>query len=138
MMSDERNRATIMRFFRDVMGAGELAVLDVLAVEDYADHVALPMQGPGREGLKWRVATIRSAFRPRQQLHDVIVDGDLVAAFWTLSGVHSGYFVGLAPTQKPVEFNGIDLYAMRDGRMAEHWNVVDIWSFYRQAGGPTN
>jgi len=72
----ERNRTTILSFFRDVIGAGNLDLLDKLAVDDYDEHVALPGQGRGREGLKRRVAKIRAAFQPRHELHDVIVEAD--------------------------------------------------------------
>lgn len=135
-MTDERNRTTILRFFRDVMGAGDLDALDELAVEDYEDHVALPGQGPGRAGLKRRVATIRAAFEPRQRLHDVIVDVDRVAVWWTLRGTHSGPFLSLPASGKQVEFDGVDMYAMRGGRMSAHWNVVDLWAFYQQVAAP--
>ena len=137
VMTREATRTIIKRFFSEVMGAGDLAVLDELAVEDYEDHVALPGQGCGRDGLKRRVARIRAAFQPRHRLHDVIVDSDSVAVRWTLSGIHSAEFLGLQPTWKPVEFDGVDMYAMRRGRMAAHWNVVNLWAFYRQVGGPT-
>ena len=137
-MTPERNRTTILRFFREVMGAGDLDLLDELAIEDYEDHVALPGQGRGREGLKRRVARIRATFQPRHKLHDVIVDSELVAVRWTLSGVHSAESLGLPPTGKPVEFDGVDMYVMREGRMAAHWNVVNLWAFYRQVGGPIN
>ncbi len=137
-MTTERNRTTILRFFREVMGAGNLDVLDDLATENYEDHVALPGQGGGREGLKQRAARIRAAFQPRQCLHDVIVDADSVAVRWTLSGFHSAEFLGLPPTGKPVEFDGVDMYLMREGRMAAHWNVVNLWAFYRQVGRPIN
>ena len=137
-MTVESNRTSVLGFFREVIGAGNLDLLDELAVDDYEDHVALPGQGPGREGLKRRIAKIRAAFQPRHQLHHVIVDVDRVAVHWTLAGVHAGEFLGLLPTHKPVEFDGIDIYAMRDGRMAAHWNVVDIWAFYRQIVGPTH
>jgi steroid delta-isomerase-like uncharacterized protein len=138
LMTAERNRTSVLRFFREVIGGGNLDLLDELAVDDYEDHVALPGQGRGREGLKRRVARIRAAFRPRHQLHHVIVEADRVAVHWTLAGVHSDEFLGLPPTRKPVEFDGVDIYAMRDGRMAAHWNVVDMWAFYRQVGEPTH
>jgi steroid delta-isomerase-like uncharacterized protein len=137
-MTLERNRTTILSFFRNVIGAGNLDLLDELAVDDYEEHVALPGQGRGREGLKRRVAKIRAAFQPRHELHDVIVEADRVAVHWTLSGVHSDDFLGLPPTHQVVEFDGVDIYAMRDGRMAAHWNVVDMFAFYRQVGGPTH
>lgn len=128
----ERNRATVLRFFREVMAGRDIDILDELAVDDYHDHVAFPGQGQGREGLKRRVALILTAFQPRQELHDVVVDGDRVAVHWTLRGVHSGPFLGIPATGEPVQFDGVDLYALSDGRMAQHWNVVDLWAFYRQ------
>lgn len=137
-MNDARNRATVLRFFGEVMGRGRIDLLDELATDDYDDRVALPGQGPGREGLKRRIQVIRAAFRPRQALHDVIVDGDLVAVRWTLSGVHAGSFLGLPATNRPVQFDGIDLYRMEEGRLAAHWNVVDMLGFYQQVTGTTN
>ena len=91
---------------------------------------ALKIPAAGRYTLKAEFV----AFAPI--MHDVIVDADRVAVHWTLSGVHSAEFLGLMPTRKQVEFDGVDIYTMRDGRMAAHWNVVDMWAFYRQVGGP--
>jgi predicted ester cyclase len=136
LMTAERNRTNVLRFFREVIGAGNLDLLDELAVDDYEDHVALPGQGHGREGLKRRVSRIRAAFQPRHKLHAVIVDADQVAVHWTLSGVHSGEFLGVLPTRRTVEFDGVDIYAMRDGCLAAHWNVVDMWAFHCQVSGP--
>jgi predicted ester cyclase len=129
----ERNRATVLRFFREVVGRGQLDVLDEIATEDYDDHVALPGQAPGRAGLKHRIGVIRAAFQPGHVLHDVVVDDEMAAVRWTLSGIHAGPFLGRAATQRPVRFDGIDLYRMREGRMAAHWNVVDLLAFYRDA-----
>jgi steroid delta-isomerase-like uncharacterized protein len=128
----ERNRATVLRFFADVVARGDLDILDDIATEDYDDHVSLPGQAPGRAGLKRRIATIRAAFEPRHVLHDIIVDDDLVAVRWTLRGTHVGPFLGLPATNRKVEFDGIDIYRMRDGRMSAHWNVVDLLAFHQQ------
>jgi len=136
-MTAERNRTSVLTFFREVIGAGNLDLLDELAVDDYEDHVALPGQGRGREGLKRRVAKIRAAFQPRHTLHHVIAEADHVAVHWTLSGVHAGEFLGLPATRKAVEFDGVDIYAMRNGCMAAHWNVVDMWAFHRQIDAAT-
>lgn len=121
-----------MRFFREVVGRGDLDALDELVTDDYQDHVALPGQGPGRSGLRRRIAIVRAAFRPQQTLHRVLVDQDMVAVHWTLRGVHSGPFLGIAATDRPVEFTGIEMYRMRDGRMAAHWNVIDLLRFDQQ------
>ena len=131
-MSSETDRETVVRFFTEVVGGGDLDALDELVTDDYQDHVAFPGQGPGRPGLRQRIALIRAAFGPRQTLHRVLVDEDMVAVHWTLRGVHSGPFLGIGATGRPVEFAGMEMYRMRGGRMAAHWNVIDLLSFYQQ------
>ena len=133
----DRNRVTVLRFFRDVIGRGDLDVLDEVATEDYDDHVALPGQAPGRAGLKHRVGVIRAAFQPRHVIHDLIAEDDLVAVRWTLSGTHAGPFLGLAATKRPVRFDGAEVYRMRGGLMSAHWNVIDLLAFYRAVTSET-
>ncbi len=52
--------------------------------------------------------------------------------------MHSAEFLGLAATGKPIQFDGIEVYQMRNGRMAAHWNVVALWSFYRQVSSQSD
>jgi predicted ester cyclase len=138
VVTREQDRATVLRFFREVIAGGDLDVLDEIATADYEDHVALPGQPAGRAGLKRRIEVIRNAFEPRHVLHDVIVEDDLVAVHWTLSGTHAGAFLGLEATNRPIRFDGVDLYRMREGRMAAHWNVVDLLTFYGQIRANTH
>lgn len=131
-MGSGSHRTTVLRFFTEVVGQGNLDVLDEISTEDYDDHVALPGQAAGRAGLKQRIATIRAAFAPRHILHDILVDGELVAVRWTLHGTHAGPFLGLPATGREIVFDGVDIYRMRDGRMCAHWNVVDLLAFHQQ------
>jgi len=38
------------------------------------------------------------------------------------------------PTGKTIVARGIDIHVIRDGRMAEHWDVVDMLSILIQIG----
>jgi hypothetical protein len=38
---------------------------------------------------------------------------------------------------KPVTARGADVHLLRDGRLAEHWDVVDVSSFLMQIGAVT-
>jgi predicted SnoaL-like aldol condensation-catalyzing enzyme len=40
----------------------------------------------------------------------------------------------MPPTGKSFTIQGIDVHVLRDGRMAEHWDVVDIYSMLIQLG----
>jgi predicted SnoaL-like aldol condensation-catalyzing enzyme len=38
-------------------------------------------------------------------------------------------------TGKACVIRGIDMYRVRAGKMAEHWNVVDMFGFWQQVTG---
>jgi steroid delta-isomerase-like uncharacterized protein len=99
----------------------------------YLDHAAFPGQAPGREGLKQRAAILFQALDPRWTIHDTIVEGDMVVLRWSLTGIHRGEFLGIPRTGKAITLRGIDIYRVQDGKIAEHWNVVDMFGFCQQA-----
>jgi steroid delta-isomerase-like uncharacterized protein len=64
----------------------------------------------------------------------LIAEGDKVAVLWTTRGTHIGEFMGLPPTGKSYTIQGVDIHELRDGRMAGHWDVVDMYGFLVQVG----
>jgi predicted ester cyclase len=42
--------------------------------------------------------------------------------------------MGIPPTGRNYAFAGIDVHRLRDGRMAEHWHVVDLFGLLQQLG----
>lgn len=134
-MELDQNKAVVARYYADVLNGGEIELLDELAVDDYVEHDPLPAQGNGRADLKRRVEMLRTAFAPlRFRVEDVIAEGDRVVVRWSSSGTHTGEFMGIPPTNRDYTINGIDIHGCRDGRMAEHWHVVDQLSQLQQLG----
>jgi steroid delta-isomerase-like uncharacterized protein len=133
-MSSEANKAIVARFYETALNAGDVTVLDELATPDYEEHDPLPGQGTGLEGLRDRVRTIVEAFGQHFTVEDMIAEGDRVVARWTGSGTHVGEFMGIPPTGKSFTISGIDIYRMAEGKMAEHWHVVDQLALLGQLG----
>jgi predicted ester cyclase len=69
----------------------------------------------------------------RCEIDDVIADDDRVAVRNRLMGTHRGQFVG-PPTGRWVEFRAVDIVRVMDGRIVEHWGLVDALAFMRQVG----
>jgi predicted ester cyclase len=65
----------------------------------------------------------------------VVADGDLVMAWCTSLGTHTGgAFLGQAATGNAVKFDTVDIFRMQDGLIAEHWDVADTFTFFSQLG----
>ncbi len=131
-MSNDDNKALTRRFYDEVLNGRRTGVLDEIAAAGYDEHDPLPGQGEGRQGLKNRVAMLVEGLAPTFTVEDVIAEGDRVVVRWTNSGRHVGDFLGVPPTDRPFAIAGIDIYRIEDGRLAEHWHVVDQLSMLQQ------
>ena len=65
----------------------------------------------------------------RVAIQDQVVEGDEVTTRKTITGVHSGELMGVAPTGRPV---AIDVVRVEDGRHVEHWGVNALPSVLHQ------
>src|SRR5438105_14966206 len=125
----ERNTRTVLRLYEEVLNEGRLELLDEIAWPDHVEHNPFPQQSQGVEGLKQRASMIRAAFNPRFIIEHAIAQGDKVAVMWINHGTHVGTWFGFPPTGKSVSTHGVDIFLLRDGRLAEHWDVVDVTNF---------
>jgi ketosteroid isomerase-like protein len=77
----------------------------------------------GREAFKaWVVELQRQVSGATNEHLDLFADGtgSKVVSRWITRGRNNGIF-GLAPDDSPIEFTGIAIWAIRDGRLAECW-----------------
>lgn len=133
-MSENENKKLIRRYYDEVLGAGKLEVLDEIARPDHVEHSPMPGQSQGIEGLRQRVRFVKGVFDPKFTVEHVIAEGDKVAVMWSNHGTHRVEFFGVSATGRTVDTTGIDIHVIRDGRMAEHWDVVDMLGVLIQIG----
>ncbi|MDR7083624.1 putative ester cyclase [Arthrobacter ginsengisoli] len=127
----------IERFYKDVIESGNLALVDELTMDGFVDHEeGLPGQPPGKEGVKYFVNTMRSAF-PDIKVKEItpsLSAGNMEACHVVLTGTHRGELTGIPPTGKSVEFDCTDIIRVEEGKVAEHWGTTDNMSIMRQIG----
>jgi steroid delta-isomerase-like uncharacterized protein len=132
----EENRALIHRWFEEVWNKGRAEAIDELFAEEgiangLADESGAPLRGPG--GFKPFFQKFRDAFPNIEVIvEDTIVEGDKVAARCRVLGTHQGEGLGFAATNMPVEFTGISIVRIRDGKIVEAWNNFDFMSMFQQ------
>ena len=60
--------------------------------------------------------------------------GEWAAAFGRQEAIHSGQFMGIAPTGKKVEIRYMDFWKVEDGRISDNWVMVDFPHVMQQLG----
>jgi steroid delta-isomerase-like uncharacterized protein len=134
-MSEEHNKAIILRLFEEVWSHGDLAVADEMVDPNMVDHVTRPGNPIGLAGYKQTVTMFRNAF-PDLAItsDDQIAVGDKVAVLWTARGTHLGELMGVAPTGKRIEVRGMYLYRFAGGKVAERAGARDMLGLMQQIG----
>ncbi|HEV8699056.1 MAG TPA: ester cyclase [Candidatus Limnocylindrales bacterium] len=69
-----------------------------------------------------------------QEILDIFSVDDRVATRWVARGTHQGALLGAAPTGNAIEVNGINLYRVAEGKIAEAWQLADLAGLLRQLG----
>ena len=118
-MPVEDNKQAVRRFYQEVINGRNLDVLDELLTTDGVDHT-FGSQNPDQA--KQFFGMVHQAFPDlHAEVHDVIAEGELVAARVTYTSTHQGEFLGIPATGKKTTTSGVDFFRMQDGRQAEHW-----------------
>jgi steroid delta-isomerase-like uncharacterized protein len=133
-MTQTEHKALVARYFDQVLTHGDLAALDDLLAPDFRSWLPGGTSvgaGPYRDA----VLASRRAFPDLAvTVLDQVAEGDMVATRWRARGTHRGPFAGVPATGRPVTITAIHLHRVAGGRLAEHWEAIDLLPLLRQLG----
>lgn len=134
-MSTEENKALVRRWLQDV-DTGDVGVVDKYLDPQVVDHNPPPFQAqPGFEGAKQAFSYALGAFSDfRHEVEQQLAEGDFVVTRVTGYGKHTGEFMGVPPTGRDVQMEGIAIHRIEDGQIVEHWAQVDAANLLMQLG----
>ena len=138
-MSDSRAseaaKAVVRRNTEEVQSRGNFEVFEELFAPDFLDHTPQPGRTPDRDGARELYRVLRTAFPDfRAEIHWQAADGDLVTTYKTYYGTHEGPFLGIPATGRKIHFETVDVMRVRNGQIAEHWGVANLFSLMQQLG----
>ncbi|MEA2277778.1 MAG: hypothetical protein QOC78_2738 [Solirubrobacteraceae bacterium] len=126
-MDPQRNKALVRRFVEEYQSGADEQAFDELMHPEFVDHSLPPGLAAGPRGVRQQFDQLRATFDGLQaEILEQVAEDDLVVTRKVLRGTHRGEFMGIAPTGRQVELLVIDIVRLRDDRIAEHWNVVDL------------
>jgi predicted ester cyclase len=134
-MADDAANAALARKFYEAINSRNLDALDAIVLKDFMDHMADPQQAHGVDGLKQSLAPFLASSSDLKFVNDpVIAKGEFVTVVDTISGTNDGEIMGMQPTKKSFEFSAIDIWRVKDGKLAEAWHVEQMLQMMMQIG----
>lgn len=122
------------RYTREVFDERNYDVIDEVVVDDLAYHnPTLPGEITSPSDLKEAVELIHAAFPDFEApIEDLIAEGDRVVTRTREMGTHEAEFAGIPGTGETVDVQGINVYRLEDGKIAEMWIQVDTMGLMDQ------
>jgi steroid delta-isomerase-like uncharacterized protein len=132
------NKATFKRF-HDAINTGDTELIsktiDEIVEPDVLIRTPLPVDATGAQALEQVTVMLLRAFPDLHlTVEDLIAEGDKVVGRTVVTGTHHGEYMGHSPTGKSITYNEIFIFRFVDGRIAETWGVVDVFSQMQQLG----
>jgi steroid delta-isomerase-like uncharacterized protein len=120
----EANKELYRHYIEELWNKKDPEAVDRYVGHDYIEHnTNLP---PGFDGRKRFVATVIKAFPDyHAEIQEVVAEGDRVVARVEFTGTNDGPFEGRPPTHNKLRFSTADFFRIADGKIAEHWDVVN-------------
>ena len=119
----EKNKAKVRRLVEAINAGEENAAVGELFAPRAARRV------------KQLFAEFRSAFPDwREEIVELVAEGDAVAGRFRCSGTHLGEFLGEAPTGERMEVEEVFFLRAEDGKFVDFWALEDSMGRMRQLG----
>jgi steroid delta-isomerase-like uncharacterized protein len=128
-------KSFVHRILDEAFNQGNLAILDELIAPDGISHHLSWGTPANRMGLKQLIAMFRTAFPDLNcTVQDEIIQGDKVAAHWTMRGTHKGLFLGNSPTSKSISVMGLIYARIENDQVIENYILIDQMGILQQLG----
>ena len=134
MAGSRKNKDVVARFYNDVFIGHDLSRLDTYMRDDYIQHN--PDCPQGKAGfIEFFTVIFRAIPDFKYTLKKMVADGDIVMAYSATTGTHTGgAWLGKEASGNKLDYNVVDIFRVQDGKIAEHWDVADTFTFFRQLG----
>jgi predicted ester cyclase len=137
-MAEQQYETVLHRWFEEVWNQKREEVIDELLEEGTVLNGLNDAEGNplcGREGFKTMHRAFLSAFPDLQvTIEDTVKDGDKIAVRCSVRATHGGDGLGITPKNQTVEFTGLGIARIKDGKIVEVWNEFDFMKMYAQLG----
>lgn len=134
-MPDRANKILIQRYYDEMWNQWKFDLADELLTAEISFRGSLGDEMHGRTAFCSYMRRVRDAFPDfRNEIEEMVTEGDSVVARLSYSGTHRGEIFGLAPTNKRICYGGAAFFSVKNGCVDRGWVLGDLLGLLRQLG----
>jgi len=129
----DRNRAVALRVFEEIFNQRRPEVAAEIYSPYFRNH-GIHNDASLEVDQGWARGELQAFPDLHMTVVKTVAENDLVTTLWIFRGTHAGNgYGGFPPTGTYMEFRGITIFRVVDGRIVEEWTTFNSWSAYSQA-----
>lgn len=132
---EERNKKIVLRTHEEIWSTGDIALLDELYAPDFVCHWSSGLETRGVEELKKIILTVRADMPDyRENIEQIIAEGNLVATYFLSHGTFTGNIQGISQKNKKMALQEMAIYRIVQGKVVEQWLMANNLLLMQQYG----
>ena len=126
-MTTERNKQVVIKFNNEFFAKGNTEITKELLANSFVNHTAPPGAPTDATVMIQFITSFYKGFSAISiEIFEVLGEDNKVALRKTITGTHTGEFMGKQATGKKVVFNVIEIDILKDGKITDHWSRNDF------------
>lgn len=130
---DSNQNIEVVKKYHEIWSNGNVEELDKIIDPNFTGHFIGGFEYKGVEGAKKCVLETRNAFPDwKEELVDIIAQGNKVVTRHYSTGTHLGTWDGVDSTGNKVEIYEAEIYHLEKGKIVEQWGFWDEINLKKQ------
>lgn len=128
MTTQEKNKEIVRRFNKEFIEQGRVETFYELVSPEFIHHTMPEGMAKGPKGLLHLFSEYLWPGFPELtvRIYDQIAEGDKVVTYKAFFTRQRGSLLGLEPSVDWIKTEAVEISRLRDGRIVEQWNVMDL------------
>ena len=134
-MGIEQNKTLVRQFYEGIINTGNVDKIAEFISSDCVEVSGKVRVASGVDGMARHVLGVRETYPDLSLTIDrQIAEGDWVVTQITARGTHRGSWLGMKPTGRVLEFTGVNVDRVVEGKIVEHGGAANMLEPFLNVG----
>ena len=122
---NSKNKLIVTNFIEEIWNQNKFEKIDNYISANFIDHSLPTTLPPDKDGMKlWIIGTSKS-FEHKTIIDDIVCEEDRVMLKMRMKLKQIGVWRDIEPTHFEISTVGYRYYKLADGKIVEHWSLLD-------------
>lgn len=122
---NSENKSIVTNFIEEIWNNNQLEKIDNYISADFIDHSLPPTLPANKDGMKLWIFGVGISFKHKTIIDDIVCEDNKVMLKIKMQMKHIGVWREIKPTHFEISTIGYRYYNLADGKITEHWALID-------------